>query len=166
MKGNRGVTLLEILLAISLLTLIIIAGGGICLSGMNLSVDAQYSAQAHRNAQIAMMHIEKNARKSASEFEIMDSGRTVTFNAYRSLMRSRYAFSDDLDSITYIPDILNPTMNTIVFNHISSCDFNITPGDGVILDVAIEAFDNNNRARNICRLETSVEAAYASSSRV
>lgn len=165
MRTNSGLTLLEVLIAISLLVLVIFAGSGIYLSGMNLSADAQYSAQAHRNAQVVMMHIEKTVRQSASEFDIRDGGNRVIFNTYRS-GQSDYVFSNETDLITYTPDISHPGDHTVVFNHISNCTFNIIPHDGVVLNVMVEAFDNNNRAGNTCRLETSVEAAYSSSSRM
>lgn len=163
MKTNNGLTLIEILIGMLVMTSIILAGSSIYLSGMNLSVDAQYSAQAHRNAQIVMMHIEKNAREAGSVFTVSTSPMSVTFNAYRSSIQSRYSFSGN--TITYIPNTVIPAVNT-VFNHIQSCSFapHIDTG-GVVLDVTITALDNNDTSSgNTCRLETSIEAAYSAAS--
>lgn len=66
-KLDTGITLLELLIAITLLALVMFAGSGIYLSGWNMFRDAQLRAQAARNALIPMMHIMEGIRQAASE---------------------------------------------------------------------------------------------------
>lgn len=192
MNNNRGVTLLELIIAISLLTLIIFAGSSIYLSGMNLSLGAQYATQAHRNAQLAMMHMQINVSNAASNFKITDDGRTVQFMAYSSnppdfskdpsrLMQ--YSYDADLKQIIFIRSWTETQAITIVeeggklvdvgyggggggesivFNHIIDCNFATFQNDGVVLKIRIVADDNSNSGENIYKLNSNIEAGLTS----
>lgn len=164
MKNNSGVTLLEILIAISILTLVLFAGSGIYISGMNLSLNAQRMAQAYRNAQVAMMHIEKNVRDAGSNFDILDGGSTLRFDVYTGgpMIRREYRLEGTPLNRMRFTDSSRPT-EIVIFGHIANCNFDITPTDGVILNVRIDAFDNGNRAENIYVLDTSIEAEFTAS---
>lgn len=165
MRNNSGVTLLEILIAMSLLMLILFAGGGIYISGMNLSLDAQYSTQAYRNAQLVMMHIEKNVRDAASSFTIGDNGRALEFNSYNidqpdfsqaPLVTREYTFNTNSKQITFTSGGDN-----ITFNNINNCRFEKFRNDGVVLKVTIEATDN--RGSNTYTLSQCIEARFTAS---
>lgn len=170
-KTCNGVTLLELLIAISLLTLIIFAGSGIYLSGMNISLDAQYSTQAHRNAQMVMMHIEKFVHNAASSFTINNNNnsgdKTLQFKSYNidlanpdfsspPSMLIQYSFDADLHQITF-----NSGNNSMVFNHINDCSFETSANDGVVLKVIVKAEDN--KGENVYTLTEHIEAGLTAS---
>lgn len=165
MRNNSGVTLLEILMAMSLLMLILFAGGGIYISGMNLSLNAQYSTQAYRNAQLVMMHIEKNVRDAASSFTIGGNGGTLEFKTYNidqpdfshaPLVTRRYTFNTNSEQITFTSG-----GNSIAFNNIHDCRFEKFQNDGVVLRVTVEATDN--RGSNTYKLSQCIEARFTAS---
>lgn len=167
MKNNNGVTLLELILAISMLTLILFAGSSIYLSGMNLSADARYSTQAHRNAQIVIMHIEKYVRDAASEFIISPDQKTLNFKTY-NIDSPDFSHAPSI-IIQYAFNPVNKQMiftsgdDEVIFEHINDCLFNIGQNDGVVLEVTIWVDDNINSGKNIYRLNTHMEACVTAS---
>lgn len=166
MKYNNGVTLIELLISMSLLTLIVFSGSSIYLSGMNMSVDAQYSAQANMNAQLVMMHFEKYVRVAATEFDIPNDN-TLIFKTYNinfpdfsndPLVKVKYLFEDD--SITFTSEEKG-NVETFVFKNIHDCKFETFANDGVVLKVTLETMDNNDT--NISKLTSYIKAELTAS---
>lgn len=173
MKRSKGVTILELLIALSLLILILSLGGGIYLSGDSLARAMVNFSQAHRNAQLALMHIEKNVRNAASEFEIelLPNGVRLIYLSYAGsadvyttpTIISEYLFDSNLRQITYTPDISIPGSFTLVSSHISNCSFNVVPTDGVVLEIEVTALDSNDSPENSVTLSTQVQTALTAS---
>lgn len=174
--NNNGVTLLEILIAITLMVSVLFAGGGFYLSGINLSENLSNFCQANRHAQIALMHIE-NVRYAASEFDI--AGRDIDGDGINdAILRYKifadasetepsiiceYSFRTNSGRIICTPDISTPTDSVIVSEHIDDCVFRIMPTDGVVLHVEVTALDSNDNADNACTLSTDIEATQTAS---
>jgi prepilin-type N-terminal cleavage/methylation domain-containing protein len=159
--NNRGLTLLEIMIAISLIGLITAGTSGVFLSFSNIANGAVDSGSAQRNAQIAIMHIQKNASLAASGFDPIDSfknkvgykifgGNNIYFEP--TLVR-RYEFANN--QIRYYPD------DIIVVNHIQNCVFEVV--DNVMLSVTITALDRNNNPETAYTTSTLVSATAAPS---
>lgn len=160
MKNNKGVTLLELLIAMSLLTLVMSAGSSIYLSSTNIYTSAGEWAQAQRNAQIPMMHIKKYVKDCASNFEISNNNGTVEFmvfanaNDIEPTIRRRYELING--TIRYYSNYVDQdSLFSIIGQHISSCTFSV-PGGGHALEVQITAMDNNDN----------IEGSYALTSRI
>lgn len=172
MKNNKGVTLLELLVAISLLTLIIFAGGGIYLSGWNMFRDAQYQAQAQQNAMVPMAHIVKKA-KEGTMFSGTPSGTPGIYPYFTLTIDDDGTPSDftDDDTINYaltgtqITCAQTPpsgtATTTTVGTHISSCSFTYG-GTNPVADITITATDN--QGNNPITLNSSIELRYMSAS--
>jgi type II secretory pathway pseudopilin PulG len=174
LKSNSGVTLLELLVAMSLMVLVIFAGSGVYLSGMNLSVDAQSSAQSHRNAQIVLMHIEKYVANCATGFSLLDSNKTLEFGVYNPsapnfasspIIKSQYKFDDSTKTVTFTPDMSTPSVNTMIFSHVNDCVFTAT-GDSSVLKVSVKAENNKNDGKDIYELQSNVSAGLTASPNV
>lgn len=174
-KSSSGVTLLELLVAMSLLVLVIFAGSGIYLSGISLSVDAQSSAQAHRNAQIVLMHIEKYVVNCATEFSIKDGNKTLEFGIYNlsspnfaspPIIKSQYKFDATSKTVTFTPDIFTPNVNTMIFSHVNDCVFTGIAGDTLVLNVSIKADNNKNDGKDIYELRSNISAGLTASPNV
>lgn len=173
MKKSTGFTILELLIALSLLILILSFGGGIYLSGDSLARAMVNFSQAHRNAQLALMHIEKNVRNAGSEFEIelLTNGVRLRYLRYGGLtdiyttptIISEYLFDSTLGQIIYTPDISTPDNSTLVSGHITNCSFDVVPTDGVVLEVEVTALDNNDNPENSVTLSTQVQTALTAS---
>ena len=69
MKNKSGLTLVELLIAILILAFLALAAGGIYLTGFKMFNEARFSAQAKRNAMIAMSHIEKKLKKFVAFYD-------------------------------------------------------------------------------------------------
>lgn len=172
MKSNKGVTLLELLIAISLLLLVIMGGSSIYLSGMNLSMGTQGYAQAQRNADIVLLHIDKYARHAASEFYIDKSGYKVRFLVYDSNNLdsapetiSQYEFLTDQGQVIYTPDTSSPNTFTVISDHIVNCSFSVVhkETDGIVLYIEVTATDNKGDLNNSYTLRRTVEATLTAS---
>lgn len=157
-KSTIGITLLELIVASSLLTLIVLAGGGIYISGWNMFRDAQFTSQAHRNALLPMAHMVKHLQEAASEFNA--SGTSLDFMQYGTppTITSRYFFDAGPNRIIYYPDITAPGL--IIGTNIQSCTFTErhSDTDGIIVVIDITATDS--RGQNSYQLLSKVTARY------
>lgn len=169
-KNNSGVTLLELLIAMFLIVLIIFTGSGIYLSGMNLSAAAQASAQAYRNAQVALMHMQKYIPNCATNFSISADKKTVAFKTYNidspnfsngPTITVRYQFSNK--TITFTPDMSAPD-NTLTFSCINNCTFEPVSGDTSMLKITIKGEDSDGE--NLYEIQTIVSAGLSSAPNV
>ena len=166
LKNNSGVTLLELLIGISMMTMVIFAGSSMYLSGMSLSVDAQESAQAHRNAQILLMHIEKYVQDAATNFKVLDAGNNVVtlgtkvvFKTYNAAspdfsnppsISKQYTFNTTAKTVTY-----SSGSETIIFRHISGCTFE---ANELGLKINITALNNKDNNASSYELKSNISA--------
>lgn len=165
-KNKDGVTLLELMIAIGLIVTVMSFGSGIFLSQDNLSRDLINSTQVHRNAQLALMHIDKNVRNAASGFSISTDGTTLSYRRYSGAtdiysepsITSQYVFTSG--ELRYYSDTTSSSYS-VVSNNIQNCTFSITPTDGVVLHIEVAAVDENGE--NACTLNTDIEATTTSS---
>lgn len=168
-KNNKGFTLLELLIAITLMLVVMSIGGGIYLGGANLASEMVDSSQAHRTAQLAFMHIQKNVRSAASNFSIDSSGESVIYRRYSDTtetytspsITTRYEFDSSSGELRYYSAV--PTTYEVVSSHIASCNFSVDITDGVVLSVEITALDNNNNPDTACTFSGQVETLYTAS---
>lgn len=174
MKDNKGVTLLELLIAMSLLILVLFAGSGVYLSNASIYEDARQFSQAQRNAQIPIMHIKKYVKDCASNFRILNNdgminavGSTVEFmifanaNDIEPIIRRRYELTDGM--VRYYVNYADQNSPfSIIGQHISNCTFS-APGDGHVLEVQITGMDNNDNIEGSYSLTSRIAAQAASS---
>lgn len=163
-NNKAGVTLIELLIAMSLTVVIMSAGGGFYLSFANMTNDAITSTQAQRNAHIALMHIENNIRNAASEFII--NGNILKYRRYAGAdiysgptIICEYEYNANLGQIVF----RNPPNQIIVSNHIYGCSFSKYQDDGIVLQVEITARDNNDNPNSEYTLSTNIEAMNTAS---
>lgn len=168
-KRNNGVTLLELLIAMTLIILVMSLGSGVFLSFNNIAEGTITSSQAQRNAQIALMHIQKNICNAAGSFVIdgnvsNNSGNSVEYRMYapdasdiylEPNIVCRYEFYNG--EIRFYPG------NILVSNHISNCIFRKVQTDGVVLHIEITALNSNNDPNSAYTVDTRVEATAAAS---
>lgn len=167
MTNNKAITLIELLIAISLLVLIIMAGTGIYLSGWNMFRDAQYISQAHRNALIPMMHITKQLQQGTSIISGTNTSPLI-FNIDFSNTPANLA-DDHRIAYTFVSASNQITCNrtppsgsaTPIFtaNYITNCSFTYNSTIPVVR-ININATDNNGG--NTYSLSTSTELRYTS----
>lgn len=166
MKKTRGITLIEIIVAISLLTLILLAGGGIYISGWNMFRDAQHTAQSQRNAVLPMTHMAKNLQDAITFTVPAPTPNTLQFVEYDGTARA-YRFENN--QIEYDPDTTNDNGNEqIIGTHIPSdqnpppaatSPFAITHG-GIVVTITITAEDNRDQGLNLHTISSTVVARY------
>lgn len=158
MNKNKAVTLIELLIAISLLTLILLAGTGIYLSGWNLFRNGQLIAQAQRNAVMPMMDITKNLQRGTSL--IGGTGAAIQTLSFTIDDNNTPSDLTDDDTILYTyttptppattgpitrhttPPSGPPTTITIA-NNISACAFTYSDTNPIVT-INITATDNNS----------------------
>lgn len=172
MKKNTGITLIEIIVAISLLTLILLAGGGIYISGWNMFRDAQHTAQSQRNAVLPMTHMAKNLQDAISFTVPAPTPNILQFVVYSAnppspTITRRYIFQNN--QIVYDPDTTDNNGNEqIIGTHIPSnqnppptatSPFAITHG-GIVVTITITAEDNRDQGLNLHTISSTVEARY------
>lgn len=180
-KSNKGVTLVELMIAITIgMTLVMSTGSGIYLSGVNLIDSTVKSTQAYRNAQIVLMHIGKNVSEAGGRFNIVDNvdldddgvnDMVLHYRRYSGsadiyqepTLLSRYMYFSDGKWLEFTPDVDNFPTDQVIFNHIADCNFSITPTDGVVLNVTIIALDNNDNPSSAYTLNTHIEATATAS---
>lgn len=175
LRKNDGLSLLDLLAAMVITVIIVGLASSLFLTGTNLSGEILESAQAYRNGQVAIMHLEKYTCNAASEFgagsgsSVLPWGGTVDYleyNIYDSppdiingpSITSRYEFSGT--TLLYFPDITDTSTVVIVSDHINSCDynFNTTTGDNIVVEIEIEALDNNDNLNSAYTLATMIRA--------
>lgn len=170
-KKTNGITLIELLIAISLLALILLAGSGIYLSGWQMFRQAQLIAQAQRNAMIPMAHMVKNLQQATYigsyshtttfiKF-IMDDNNTPNIQTDDDTVW--YTFDNTAHTITYqvepypLPSV---TTTTTIGTHIDSCSFTHVEEYNPLVIVSITATDNSGG--NQYALTTTIESRYFS----
>jgi len=167
MRKNNAVTLLELIIAISLLTLIVFAAGGIYLSGWRMSRDARFQAQAERNAMIPMMHMVKHlSEKAGNPKMVVGPGyippppfTTIYFNVYNDPPDFDNPPSG-FDSYQWDGDRHQIFFNTsVIGSHIFYARFEPSHF-GAIYNITITARDNNDSEDSEYTLNSSVEARY------
>lgn len=151
---HKGITLLELIIAISLLVLVIFAGSGIYLSGWRLFRDAQFIAQAQRNAMLPMMHMVKRLKR-ARVFSTGNLSLNFIANIYEfpSADMGRYEFDPINHQIIY----QYGELPQVVWNHIAGFSYSISHG-GIVATISITATDNNGN--NPYTITSTVEARY------
>lgn len=170
-----GVTLLELIIAMALTVLVMSAASGMYLSGNNIAKETINSAQAHRNAQIVLMHMQKNICGAATEFIIEENidldgidgknDKALNFRQYGAdiygdpSVMCRYEFIKSSREIIFMHGV----NATIVGRHIEDCIFT---KDGVMLSLEIAALDNNDKQSTEYTLNTWVEATGRASDAV
>ena len=174
-RRKDGVTLLELIIAMALSVLVMSAASAMYLSGNNIAKETINSAQAPRNAQIVLMHMQKNICNAATEFNIennidldgIDGNNDKALN-YRQYgadpygdpsVMCRYEFIKSSREIVF----MHGANNTVVGRHIEDCIFT---EDGVMLSVGIAALDNNDNPASAYTLNTWVEATGRASDAV
>lgn len=166
--NNNGITLMELIVAISLLSLVMFAGTGIYLSGWNLSRDAQAIAQAQRNATLPMIHITKNLKEAIRfgndawviSYFPFQSTSVLEYSSYNTPFdgsttdKGYYLYNN---SLYYSPNDSYGS-DTPIGNNITQFQYTLTHGTGnqLIAQITITATDNNNG--NPYTLTTSIEA--------
>lgn len=185
MIKNKGITLLELLIAMSLLILVLFSVSGIYLFGWKMFRNAQLISQTQRNAMVPMMHMVKHLQQAAKfdkPFFLTSLGKpppplilrfyTYTdppnFNSGPTII-SEYSYDSTNHQIIYIPTIGGPADTNIIGTHIHGFNFTIShasPYNGTVVDIQIASRDNNDLAENEYVLESTAEARYASVSTV
>lgn len=181
MKANKGVSLLEVLVATTVLTMILLAAGAFFLSSLNICADTQDYSTVQRNAQIIVMHMEKYISQSVTDFAENESStiKTLEFKIYNT---TASGFLDNAPSYKciYLYDI---DEEILVFNvadenngnapvgdmhyeftgKIKEVDYSWALNDGVLVNIEITAAGNNGDDEIICKVTTAIEARLASS---
>lgn len=159
-RSNKGITLIELMIGITLSLLVMSLVSSVPLSGNNISNDMVRSIKADNCARLASMHITKYAPEAASNFRrVLDSPDigdvTLIYRAYASSTEtdpsiiSTYVFDSSEDMILYYPT--SSSSPVIVSRDIQDCSFTII-GPG--LQVVITGVDNNGG--NGCVIDTFV----------
>lgn len=162
-NNNKSVTLLELLIAMSLLTLIVFAAGGIYLSGWGMFRDAQLMAQAQRNAMVPMAHMQKHLQQAASDFVNWPGffGANILFcpvytqvpEQFNSHPSNTAAYIYDLDGSDRIRYIDTAENEHIIATHITACNFTVDhilqedsgASSGTVVNITITATDNTGQ---------------------
>ncbi len=163
-KKLQAVTLIELLIAMSLVTLIIFAGSAIYLSGWNMFRDAQSRAQAARNAIIPMMHVKKQLLKyldisPQGKGEIPANLFMFPFLTYTNppnfsnptREEHLYVYDSDTGLLTFDYNLLA--------SHLTA--FNITWSDThgtILLNVSLTATDNSGQYSH--QLQSTIEPRH------
>ncbi len=148
MKGNSGVTILELVVAGAVTTVFIFFLSGVYFSALNLSMEVQAGSHADRNAQVVLMHMQKHVILAASHFKISKTADTrrvafMTYNGYDfasgPTRKNEYVFDNNEQQLTYLLDDVPQD----VFNHVGHCYFQTSVNDGTVLQVQVVALDDN-----------------------
>lgn len=170
-KNNNGITVLELLITLVITVPVILAASSMFLSTTNIIGSTIDSTQAHRNAQITLMHIQKYISNAAGAFTIVDSidldsdyinDVSVEYlkcpdaaNIYSSpTITSRYEYLSSTNELKYYDDYSNPGQYVIISQQVANCSFDITPTDEISINVIITFLDNNNNPDNSYTLDT------------
>lgn len=164
---NKSITLIELLIAISLLTLILLAGSGIYLSGWQMFNNAQLIAQAQRNAMIPMAHMVKHLQMATSFSRIEATSTTplqlqFSINTSGTTSTERYIFNrNNSNQIEYDVNTSTGGEQTIgrqiVFGTTNPTTFIVSPNR---ITVNITIIANDNRRTNPYTLSSTIEARY------
>ena len=158
-KKPLGLTLMELLIAITILSVVCFVGSSVFLSGSKMHTDALELMQAQTNAQLALMHIRKNVTNTKTEFKISNNSKTVEYMLMGATAVSQYFYDEGKKIIKYLADRNDPSKYFIVANNIASCTFDIQSGEGIVLHVDITSTDNSGK--NNYNLESRIQANAA-----
>lgn len=182
MKKNKGITLLELLIAGALLFVIIGSLGGIYVSGWNFFREAQYHTQAQQNAMVAVMHMGKQLRGAGIyivPLMIIIPGdpipnTTLLFRVYEHStladlqagpnITSRYTYDRDAHQLIYEPDI-SGAFQQIVGRHIHGFTRSIIHGGvgmGPGVEFTITSRDNRDSIESQYTLTTRIISRFTS----
>lgn len=174
LKPNKGITLIELLIAIFISTFILLATGGIWLSGWNMFRQSQFTAQSYRNAMVPMAHIVKNLQQATPwNGNLSNYWNGRAFNSYTNIefriadSNTSSNFADD-DALRYIiigtnlwcnrTNFPGPVLsNSVVGIRISNATFRYG-GTNPVVRITMNSTDNNGS--NPYTLNTSVESRY------
>lgn len=170
-KGNlslTGFTLLELVIATLLLTLVLSAATGIYLSGWKLFRESQFTAEAQRNATAPMLHIVKRLQ-TATSFTLQSSTELrFTVNPWGTTPGDirRYIFQNDNNQILYDTDTINGN-EIVIGTHISTVTFSVATNgvatNGIVATISITSEDNRGQDFNLYTTTTNVTARYGAS---
>lgn len=158
-KSQISITLLELLIAITILTLLVLVGGGIYVSGWNMFREAQFLAQAHRNAVIPMAHMIKHLQ-GARNFS--NTGTTIlrfveyTNIANQATTTRRYLYNGTSNQIIYDLDTVNNSGNEQTIGTRITSGTQFTVNANLTATITINATDSRNQ--NPYTIRSRVEA--------
>ena len=165
MKNNIAFTLLELLMAMSLLVLVVMAGTCLFLNSTKMFQQASDSAKAQRNAQIVLMHMERYIKSSATALKISNNNKTLAFKTYAADLSdfSSSVFEDNKYEFVANKDtggiVFTSGEATIVFNNIKDCSFELPEDDWPLLNINIAAM--SDRGTSTYCLSSQVGAEYS-----
>ena len=162
-KGrDKGITLIELFIGISLSILIIFAAGAIWISGWNMFRNAQFIAQTQRNAMVPMAHMAKNLQRATVFTPVGATELRFTVNPLGTSPTDirRYIFQSN--QILYDTDTVAGG-EQIIGIHIPTAQnanpFTISHG-GIVVNIRITADDNLDQNLNLYTTTSAVEAKY------
>jgi len=165
MSKDKGVTIIELIIAISLLSLVALTASGIYLSGWNMFRDTQYRSQSQRNAVVPLMHMVRTLKRAV---RVVQSGANLQFTVYTGAESGnwapaieQYQFDNSARQIKYIDKNGD---EKIIGSHIADMQFSISHDSntsGIITDIYINADDSRDQG-DFYTVETAVSCAYGS----
>lgn len=162
MNINKGITLVELIIAISLLSLVTLTASGIYLSGWNMFRDAQYRCQSQRNAMIPIMRM-VNDLQQAQRVEQAGGNLQVTFYPIPGDWLTTASRQYQFDNIArQIKCIYQNTSEEVIGSHIADMQFGIshnTGTSGIVTNIHINA-DDSRGLGDYYTIETAVECGY------
>ena len=161
MNKDNGITIIELIIAISLLSLAALTAGGIYLSGWNMFREAQYRSQSQRNAMVPLMHMIRNLKRAV---RVEQSGSNLQYTVYPvtgnwTTAVEQYQFDNSARLIKYIN---NDGDEQIIGSHIVDAQFSISHDSstgGIITSIYINADDSRDQG-DFYTIETAVSSAY------
>lgn len=162
MKKNAGLTLIELLIAMTIAVGIIMFTGSVFLSANNLVGNMINYSKSHRTAQIAFMHIQKNI-KDAACMNIYTPSPTITdlyFNDYNDVFaptffERKYTYDSASGEIKYYPDRNAAAVFEIVADHISNCVFTLD-ANYISIGAQITALDDDDDIDSACEFSGNI----------
>lgn len=172
-KSRRGFSIMELMVALITLMVALSLGSGVFMSSYKISGDSIDFTEAGRNAQTAVMHLEKNLCNAASNYAI-SAGPVVRYRAYSAATSavlnnppdiiSEYAYDSANKQLRYCGDTLGtPPVFVIAATHISFCGFSTDALDSTAFLGEIRALDNSDTAGSEYTISMQVRAKYTAS---
>lgn len=145
---KRGVSLIELIIAIAILTMVVFAAGGILLTGWKMFRGSKYDAQAQRNAMLPLIHIQKTINESIRAENDNNNNRLIC-DIYTDITTLTTATVNYYYDGTNMHIVCDDGINNITrrFQNINSFTFQVghsgTDNTGTVVDVEIVATDND-----------------------
>jgi hypothetical protein len=160
----KGLSLLELMIAMSLSTFVMLGSSSVYMSCKGLGKNAGYNSQAEVNAMLAIKHIKKYASQAITRFTVSDDGSTVTFVSIETKndissnvgLSRKYEFSKP--ALKFYKDA-NKSDFEYVSNCVNSCVFDDHQRN--ILDIKLTTTANES-ANNVYEISTKINALYSS----